>query len=538
MIDAFKKTLRQSTKETRVLYALTFTYIVSTSIYTTLKHATFETKAWDLGIFVQALWTTLYDGKFFYETPDLWISPSGSFFGVHFSPIMFLLLAIYGIVPSPYTLLVFQSILFGLATVPAYYLAREILKNDAKALLFSILYLVYPATIGANLYDFHLEAFFPLIIFSALYYMEKKDWLKFYLTLIINLTILDFASLLLTASLLFYAIYIENRRRILRLEPMDRKTLKFLTLSTVVSATIIVSHYWIATTTINSFGKKPMSENSNWQYLGNSLTEIIIGMLHPNKIIASLSFDATTKAIWLITLLIPLGFLPLYSKEKILLPAPIIWLFLLSTYPPYYQLGYQYGAIYEALVIYTAIHGYKNTQTENAWTPWRIPSQLGELIEKANMLYRKMNTVRLYKVLLIVTLLVYTVGIATQYQNNVFIGPSYQDPIPIPNEHTKALEEALKLIPANATVLAQNNIFPHLAHRTNIYTWIPIENLTKIDYAIADTTNPEYHAECPETNTTFYELFEKLYQLGYEKIYNKNGITILAKKHSPHYFTR
>ena len=532
MINLHNTKLRKKFKfsrETKTLFLLTAIYIIATSIYTTLKHYTFKTKAWDLGIFAQALWTTIHDEKFFYETPDLWISPSGSFFGVHFSPIMFLLLAIYYAAPSPYTLLVLQSILFGLAAVPAYYLAKEIIKNDAKALLFPILYIVYPATIGSNLYDFHLEAFFPIIIFTALYYMEKKDWSKFYLTLIINLTILDFASLLLTASLLFYAIYIQNYKKILRLEPMDKKTLKFITISTVISATILITYYWTATTTINYFGKKPMSENSNWQYLGNSLTEIITGMLYPNKVLTSLTFDATTKILWIILLLIPLGFLPLYSKEKILLPAPIIWLFLLSTYPPYYQLGYQYGAIYEALIIYTAIHGYKNTQTEKTWTPWKIPNKLKQLVEKANMLYRKMNTVKLYKALLIATLLVYTVGIATQYQNNVFIGPSYQDPIPIPNEHTKALQEALKMIPENATVLAQNNIFPHLAHRTNIYAWIPIENLTKIDYAIADTTNPEYYSKYPGANITFNEIFKKLYQLGYKEIYNEDGVIVLIR---------
>lgn len=69
------------------VYAITFSY------FTILQHYSFRTHAWDLGIFNQAFWTTLYDGKFFYYTAELLVIPSGSFFGMHFSPILFFFVA-------------------------------------------------------------------------------------------------------------------------------------------------------------------------------------------------------------------------------------------------------------------------------------------------------------------------------------------------------------------------------------------------------------------------------------------------------------
>ncbi|MCJ7469449.1 DUF2079 domain-containing protein, partial [Candidatus Bathyarchaeota archaeon] len=73
------------------VYTLTFSY------FTIMKHYEFRSYAWDLGIFNQSFWTTLYEGRFFYNNVELLVNPSGSFFGIHFSPILFLILPIYAV---------------------------------------------------------------------------------------------------------------------------------------------------------------------------------------------------------------------------------------------------------------------------------------------------------------------------------------------------------------------------------------------------------------------------------------------------------
>jgi len=79
-------------------------YTVVFSYNTCLKHYTFHSYSWDLGVFNQAIYTTIYEGKFFYYTPDLFMNPEGSYFAIHFSPILLLILPLYALLPSVQTL--------------------------------------------------------------------------------------------------------------------------------------------------------------------------------------------------------------------------------------------------------------------------------------------------------------------------------------------------------------------------------------------------------------------------------------------------
>ncbi|WP_243666343.1 hypothetical protein [Vulcanisaeta sp. JCM 16159] len=80
-----------------VVYLSVAAYIVLMSYYTLLKYLTFHTHAADLGIFAQALASTLYYHRLLYESVDVAIIPKPgpigySFLDVHFSPTLFLFL--------------------------------------------------------------------------------------------------------------------------------------------------------------------------------------------------------------------------------------------------------------------------------------------------------------------------------------------------------------------------------------------------------------------------------------------------------------
>jgi len=108
-----------------VVYLLVYVYFIVFLEYTILKHDAFRSYAWDLGIFNQSLWTTLKEGRFFYHTLELFLNQSGSFFAVHFSPVLFLMLPIYALYPKPETLLTLQTIILALGAFPLYLLAKE-----------------------------------------------------------------------------------------------------------------------------------------------------------------------------------------------------------------------------------------------------------------------------------------------------------------------------------------------------------------------------------------------------------------------------
>lgn len=141
-----------------ILFFMVTSYSISFSYVTILKHYAFRTYAWDLGIYNQAFSSTL-SGRLFEYNVEYYFTPTKSFFGMHFSPLMFLILSIYSILPRIETLLIIQTVAISLSAVPIYLIALKSLKNQILSLTFAFVYLVNPVTQGMNWYDFHMEVF-------------------------------------------------------------------------------------------------------------------------------------------------------------------------------------------------------------------------------------------------------------------------------------------------------------------------------------------------------------------------------------------
>jgi uncharacterized membrane protein len=103
------------------------------------------------------------------------INLSGSFFGVHLSPILFLILPFYWIIPATETSLVLQSFIVALAAIPIYRLAKENAGGRIVGLVFALAYLMYPAIHFVNRYDFHVQVFLPLFFSCIIYYITKEN---------------------------------------------------------------------------------------------------------------------------------------------------------------------------------------------------------------------------------------------------------------------------------------------------------------------------------------------------------------------------
>lgn len=102
-----------------------------------------------MGLFSQMLWTAAHgDGLF--------SSILGHhFLGEHFAPILYALVPLYRIFPSPATLLITQTVTLGLGAVPLFHLASSVLRSRAWGLFFAFLYLCYQPIRNVNLLDFH-----------------------------------------------------------------------------------------------------------------------------------------------------------------------------------------------------------------------------------------------------------------------------------------------------------------------------------------------------------------------------------------------
>ena len=162
-----------------------------------------QTYAYDLGIYNQAVHSTLTGKSFLYYTADLTANPSGSIFGVHVAFILLIITPFYALLPCPQTLLVMQSVVLAFGAVPVYFLSKYKLQSKNIGLIFSSIYLLSPLVQGINWYDFHPEAFIILPILCAFYFAEKNRPFFYFVSIIFVLLAMDKAAILIV----FFGFY-------------------------------------------------------------------------------------------------------------------------------------------------------------------------------------------------------------------------------------------------------------------------------------------------------------------------------------------
>jgi uncharacterized membrane protein len=127
-------------------YAAWFSY------YTLLHHRRFGTAAYDLGINVNWCYNALH-GNLFRSTVEFG-PDGGNVLAGHAIFAMFLWLPLYALHPGAEVLLIYQSVMCGLAAIPLYLTAKELLPRSA-ALVVALGYLMFAPLHGPNFYDYH-----------------------------------------------------------------------------------------------------------------------------------------------------------------------------------------------------------------------------------------------------------------------------------------------------------------------------------------------------------------------------------------------
>jgi uncharacterized membrane protein len=434
-----------------LLYIAIALYGVLFSCLTILRYYSFMTGAWDMGIFTQSLWTTLYANKFLYHTCELFINPSGSFFGVHFSPILFLVLPFYRVVTASETLLVIQSFILALAAVPIYKLAKEYAGGRIVGLLFASVYLMYPAIQFVNWYDFHVQAFLPLFFGFTMYYITKENWPRYFLFICLSLIVEEHVALIVA----FVGIYIawKYRRQILSSfrsnEPAGMKVL-------VISVTTIVISgfwYWFTLWQRNTFF--PTNPAAIEDFLG-STNFLILGAKDPLQIpwlvitrpwnaIQALAFDGQYKLLYLAVLFGPVAYFSFKAPSALIPTIPWFAFSFLSQSMAHHTLGNHYQAYLVAFIFAASIFGLRKNFLK---TP-SLKSIKGSIkkIVAFNLIF-----------FFITSPLAPVMNIAFPDRTYIGIGP-----------HELQLNEVLGMIPPNASILTQNNIFTQVSQRVDAY---------------------------------------------------------------------
>ncbi|MBN2335940.1 DUF2079 domain-containing protein [Candidatus Bathyarchaeota archaeon] len=432
--------------------AAIITYTILLSFYTFQKHISFTTYAWDLGIFDQAFWTTVNEGKLFYYTCEMHMVKSGSFFGVHFSPILFLLLPIYYLFQSPVTLLVLQSAILGLSAYPVYLIARDRF-SGWMALFLVTLYLLNPSLHGVNAYDFHVQCFLPLIFNFMLLFTQRGNWKALAASTFLALTVQEQVVYFVLAYILLLAgQHILERRSKSQGRSGARRGVYVLLLGLAMAWGIFsagIIHY------LNPVVPDHLKAGQNFAVLGvKQPSEIPYTVVtEPSNVFRALSFDWFDKIVYVLILTTPYLFI-CYMSPVTLIPA-LLWLTLsfLSNYPPYYRIGFQYPSYVIPFIFYSFILGLERLKDS--------------MKAEDNATFK--NVLKLLLALNVAACVAFSP--LSPFTDGFYLSPAYIKPYSA-TRNTK-LHEMLALIEPDASVLTQDNIFPHVSGRAQAYVIIP-----------------------------------------------------------------
>ena len=415
------------------LYAATFTLL------SVLQHQGFQTQAFDLGNMDQAVWNTA-QGR-----PLEFTNWSGGTIrlAAHVEPILFLVALAYRVYSSPVTLLVLQSVIISLGAIPAFWLAREVLRSSFAAVVFALSYLLAPTLEIANLADFHAVAFSSALLLFAFYYAYRRRYAGFFIAAFLAMATKEHVPLSVFV-LGLYIVFVQKQAVV------GGVTCALAALWAWTAFGVIIPHF-------NPEGASPYL--SRYDQLGKGPLAIASGLLlNPPGTFQLLTEPA--KVQYIRDLLSPTLYLALLSPATLLMALPDLAINLLSNFTEMYSGWTHYGAVIVPFVTVSAI------------------LSAGLLRRVAERIHPALASWCINLVALLVL-----ASSLTQFRAQVYLPLS--DHVPKITPHHRMAQGIMDLIPPNAAVSTSSTLNPHVSQRQRLYLFPDTDNA---DYIFLDVT--------------------------------------------------
>ena len=400
-----------------LIEVIVYTYTFSAILIDRFYNLAF---AEDIGETIQAVYTTAFHGRLLEQAfsaglyVNLGYAERISYLTAHFSPILFLLVPFYYLIPKVETLLVLKALITSLSVIPAYLLAKARL-GKKLGLLAAILYLLHPALHASTLANWPPNTFLPLFLLLTIYFRWKSIWRAFWLSLVLTLMVHEFAGLLVAAYV--FTEFLVTRK----LSRRDAITFA-VSVAWSISAWLFINAMCprIATYTL-------------------SIPEILSRFVDPAFLMHAIGFAVYALA--------PYAFAPIKSWYILSLGPYVLWAISFK-YFDISSIGWHNGYYYLAPLYVAFVDG----------------------LSKATL--RTIYKIAV-PVAMVTTLILSPVSPLTLLKG---AGPAYSD-TPYSPEHIEAINEVLNLIPRDAVVVAQSPISIRLADRIGTYVYMPRDTL-------------------------------------------------------------
>lgn len=328
---------------TLVFSAVFFLFV---SCWTVGRVYSFCSPTYDFGIFSQMLYSMKTTGL-----PMTTLERDGalSHFAVHVSPVWYLLLPFYWLVPVPATLQVLQAAVITSAVIPLWKLGKHHGLTGAQRMLICALLLLYPAYSGGTGYDIHENCFLTPFILWLFYGIDKKSRLITFSAAILTLTVKEDAAV--------YAAVIALWLIVKTMLPQGKKDTQSL-LSGIVLLAVSLCWFFLVTGYLAKNGDGVMTwRYKNFMYDGSASLVTVIKSILLNPMKAIFECVDSEKLEFIALTLIPLLGLPFLTRryERYILLIPYILVNLMPDYQYQHNIFFQYTFGSAAFLIYLTL---------------------------------------------------------------------------------------------------------------------------------------------------------------------------------------
>lgn len=464
---------------TWLLIAMASYFVVSFAL-SWLRAVEFQTTTWDQGLYQQAIWTTAH-GRTFYEAADVETGGYGSLLDVHTVFLLFLVVPMYAMLPYQTTLFAVQSAVVALAAVPIYWLTKDLSRSSGWGLVGGLAYLAWAPTLSSTLYDFHPEAFLPVELFTLALLWERGQYRWGFLVAAVAFSTLELAPVLTFFVGVFGLLSVEGtagptggflargwwRRLRTRLVPWVRQS-RFQASVALMAASVIayaLLFYLRVDYLTSTLGTYPLPMSASGYVIGVTPAGLQLS-------VAYLGIGLSQKlAYWLVATAL-LAFVPLFAPRALVLSLPWFSFTMLSSDLNYTTMGFQYGFIAASSLLVAFAYGLPRARrwavaVRDRWSRARPGPTSGSSRARA---------VRVRRVAGIVALVAFlSVNLAITPLNpamdNHGMGSAYRLSY-TPSAGDAGVVTLASFVPARATVVASDDLFPLVANDPNAYSFL------------------------------------------------------------------
>lgn len=328
-----------------ITVALAVLFFLFVSAWGVCRVLSFSAPTYDFGIFSQMFYNMKTSGL-----PMTTVERDGllSHFAVHVSPIYYLMLPFYCLVPTPATLQVLQAAVLASAVIPLWKLTGHHRLSGPTRVLCCAILLLYPAYSGGTSYDLHENCFLTPLILWLLYGIDRRNTPITVIAAMLTLLVKEDAAVYVAVAALWLLLRTALRR--------EKSKWDLWAGYGILAASLL--WFFAVTGYLAHSGDGVMTYRyRNFMYDGSSSLITVVKAVLRNPLKAVYECVDKEKLPFIGLSLLPLLGIPLLTRryERYFLLIPYLLVNLMSDYSYQHDIFFQYTFGSTAFLIYLTV---------------------------------------------------------------------------------------------------------------------------------------------------------------------------------------